>query len=72
MRKPTVHVHGMADAGLELHRRLLNEYCEKGTTRLVEWEGAHRIPIKGSDVEPVVRAIWDVAEEAGIKVHRTL
>ncbi|KAF2681882.1 hypothetical protein K458DRAFT_420255 [Lentithecium fluviatile CBS 122367] len=71
LRKPTVHVHGMADPGLHLHRRLLHEYCEVGSTRLVEWEGAHRIPIKSVDVEPVVVATYDVAEEVGVRVLRT-
>ena len=69
---PTVHVHGMADAGLHLHRRLYNEYCEEGSKTLVEWEGAHRIPIKSKDVEPVVGAVYDVAEKVGVKITRTV
>jgi hypothetical protein len=72
LNKPTIHVHGMADPGLHLHRILLNEYCEKGSTRLIEWEGAHRIPIKSKDVEPVVAAVYDVAEQTGIQVMRTV
>lgn len=72
LRKPTLHVHGMADAGLYLHRRLLHEYCEKSTATLVEWEGAHRIPLKSRDVERVVGAIYDLAESTGVKVSRTV
>jgi hypothetical protein len=72
LRKATIHVHGMADAGLHLHRKLLDEYCEKGSTRLVEWDGAHRIPIKSKDVEPIMVALYDVAEEAGVQVTRTV
>lgn len=71
LRKPTLHVHGMADAGLELHRKLLHDYCEDGTTTLVEWDGAHRIPIKSKDVEPVVDAIYDLAEGVAVAVART-
>ncbi|KAF2663031.1 hypothetical protein K491DRAFT_13172 [Lophiostoma macrostomum CBS 122681] len=72
LRKPTIHVHGMADAGLHLHRRLLNEYCEEWSTTLIEWDGAHRIAIKSKDVEPVVAAVYDVAEQAGVAVTRTV
>ncbi|CBX95682.1 hypothetical protein IAQ61_004512 [Plenodomus lingam] len=71
LRKPTLHVHGMADAGLHLHRRLFHEYCEGGTATLVEWEGAHRIPLKSKDVMRVATAIYDMAEVAGVEVHRT-
>lgn len=70
LTKPTLHVHGMADAGLHLHRKLLHDYCETGTTTLVEWEGAHRIPLKSKDVDPVIEAIYNLAEGTGIKVMR--
>lgn len=66
LRIPTVHVHGLRDPGLGLHRRLLNEYCEKGSARLVEWDGDHRIPIKGGDVEAVTEGILLTADELGI------
>ncbi|KAF2874745.1 serine hydrolase FSH [Massariosphaeria phaeospora] len=72
LKKPTLHVHGTADPGLHLHRRMLNEYCEKETTTLVEWDGAHRVPIKSKDVNPVVAAIYDIAEQTGLKVTRTV
>ncbi|KAF2187108.1 hypothetical protein K469DRAFT_686311 [Zopfia rhizophila CBS 207.26] len=72
LRIPTVHVHGMADPGLHLHRKLLDEYCEKGSTTLVEWEGAHRIVLKKNDVDRVVSAVYDVAEKTGVKVTRTV
>jgi pimeloyl-ACP methyl ester carboxylesterase len=72
LRKPTLHVHGLADAGLHLHRRLLNEYCEEDSATLVEWDGAHRIPIKSKDVDRVVEAIYDLAESTGVEVLRTV
>ncbi|KAF1959228.1 citrinin biosynthesis oxidoreductase-like protein CtnB [Byssothecium circinans] len=72
LRLPTIHLHGMADAGLHLHRKLYHEYCEEGSKTLVEWEGAHRIPIKSKDVEPIVGAIYDVAEKTGVKVTQTV
>ena len=72
LRCPTLHVHGMADPGLHLHRKLLDEYCEEGTATLVEWEGAHRIPLKSMDVDRVVGAIYDLAEGTGVKVLRTV
>jgi pimeloyl-ACP methyl ester carboxylesterase len=70
LKTPTVHVHGLADEGLHLHRRLLEQYCEPGTTTLIEWDGSHRIPIKSKDVVRVVGAIWDVAEKTGVDVTR--
>ncbi|KAL1959045.1 hypothetical protein VTO42DRAFT_3286 [Malbranchea cinnamomea] len=66
LRLPTVHVHGLRDPGLPLHRQLLERYCEKGTTRLVEWDGGHRVPIKTHDVEAVVKQIIEVAVETGV------
>ncbi|KAF1842718.1 uncharacterized protein K460DRAFT_367678 [Cucurbitaria berberidis CBS 394.84] len=72
LRKPTLHVHGMADVGLPLHRKLLHEYCEEGTTTLVEWEGAHRIPLKSKDVDRVVEAIYNMAESTGVRVTWTV
>jgi hypothetical protein len=72
LRQPTLHVHGMADAGLHLHRKLLHEYCEEGTTTLVEWQGAHRIPLKTYDVDRVVEAIYNLAERTGVHVTRTV
>jgi hypothetical protein len=72
LKKPTIHVHGTADPGLHLHRKLLDEYCERGTSTLVEWDGSHRIAIKKQDVEPIVQAVYDTAEECGIKVLRTV
>ena len=61
LRLPTVHVHGLRDGGLPVHRQLMNVYCEKGTTALVEWDGDHRVPIKSSDVKPVIDAIFNAA-----------
>lgn len=72
LSKPTLHVHGMADAGLHLHRRLLHEYCKEGTATLVEWDGAHRVPLKSMDVDRVVTAIYDLAEATGVPVLRTI
>lgn len=66
LRLPTIHVHGLQDPGLELHRKLLEQCCEKGSTRLVEWDGDHRLPIKTRDVSPVVEAILAVSTETGI------
>lgn len=66
LRIPTVHIHGLKDPGLGLHRRLLNEYCAKESARLVEWDGGHRIPIKGPDVEAVTAEILRLADDLGI------
>ena len=66
LRLPTIHVHGMRDPGLELHRQLLELYCEEESVKLVEWDGNHRVPIKKHDVAAVVKQILDVAREVGV------
>ncbi|KAI6080390.1 serine hydrolase FSH [Hypoxylon rubiginosum] len=65
LRLPTIHVHGLSDPGLDLHRELLNEYCYPDTARLVEWDGAHRIPLKQTDVQPLIDQMLEVARETG-------
>ncbi|KAL4790394.1 serine hydrolase-domain-containing protein [Aspergillus venezuelensis] len=62
---PTIHVHGLQDPGLPLHRDLLENGCRKDSTRLIEWDGDHRVPIRSQDVKAVVDAILDVARETG-------
>lgn len=66
LKLPTVHVHGLYDPGLHLHKRLLEQYCEPDSATVVEWEGDHRVPIKSGDVKKVVDAILDVAQETGV------
>lgn len=65
LRLPTVHVHGLRDQGLHLHRILYTKYCDLTTAALVEWDGEHRVPIKKADVEKVIKAILNTAEKAG-------
>ena len=62
LRLPTVHVHGVLDPGLVWHRKLRDEYCDKETASLVEWEGDHRIPFKTADVRDAVDAIFKAAK----------
>ncbi|OCK77112.1 hypothetical protein K432DRAFT_395885 [Lepidopterella palustris CBS 459.81] len=66
LQLPTIHVHGLQDGGLHLHRRLLQQYCDPSTTRPVEWDGAHRVPLKSSDVHKVTDAILEVARNEGV------
>ena len=60
---PTVHIHGLHDPGLELHRQMLHRCCDAKSTRLVQWEGEHRVPIKTNDVAAVVNSILAIARE---------
>jgi hypothetical protein len=66
LRLPTIHVHGLRDPGLEMHRSLLQHCCQKSTARVVEWDGDHRAPIKTKDVVAVVTQILNVAFECGV------
>lgn len=63
---PTIHVHGLQDPGLDYHRVLLEDWCELGTTTLIEWEGNHRLPIKTGDVVPVVDSLVRVLKRQGV------
>ena len=63
LRLPTVHVHGLKDVGLPLHRQLLDDYCEAKSARLVQWEGNHRVPIRTKDVAAVVDQVMLVAKQ---------
>lgn len=64
LKLPTIHVHGLTDPGLHLHRRLLDQYCEgDDARRVIEWEGEHRVPIKSKDVERIVEEIMKVGKE---------
>ncbi|KAI1086321.1 serine hydrolase FSH [Rostrohypoxylon terebratum] len=65
LKIPTIHVHGLSDPGLHLHRELYDEYCDRTTTRLYEWDGNHRVLLKLTDVNPLVEEILDVAKETG-------
>lgn len=63
---PTIHVHGTKDPGLDHHRELFNIWCERGSARLIEWDGNHRIPIKSGDVEAVITPILALAKNLGV------
>jgi len=63
---PTLHVHGLQDPGVVRHRRMMELYCKEGTTRLVKWDGGHRLPFKSSDVQLVVDGILEMARETGV------
>lgn len=66
LKIPTIHVHGLQDPGIHLHRRLLQQYCESSTTTLIEWDGNHRVPIKSVDVDRIVDAIDNLARQTGV------
>ena len=62
---PTIHVHGLQDPGLELHRKMLRYYCLPSSVTLLEWDGAHRIPIQSKHVSPIVEQILSLAWQTG-------
>jgi hypothetical protein len=68
LRLPTIHVHGLGDAGLHLHRKMLRQYHDEKTATVIEWDGTHRVPIKKTDVEPITNEIYRVAREQGVQL----
>lgn len=57
---PSVHVHGLLDPNLALHQVMLDDYCKRDRVELVQWSGAHRMPIRDEDVKRVLEAIGRV------------
>ncbi|KAI1364016.1 serine hydrolase FSH [Xylaria arbuscula] len=66
LRLPSIHVHGLTDPGLHLHQELYEQYTDPESTRLVQWDGGHRVVLKSTDVQPVVDAILAVAKETSV------
>ena len=66
LRLPSIHIHGSRDPGLDLHRQLLDQYCDKASSTLIEWDGNHRVPIKTKDIAVLVSEITRVAKETGV------
>ncbi|KAF2214367.1 hypothetical protein CERZMDRAFT_95639 [Cercospora zeae-maydis SCOH1-5] len=71
LKVPTLHVHGLRDAGLQLHRRLLKQYCDPETSDAIEWDGDHRVPIKTTDVKPIKDWVYGIARREGISLVET-
>ncbi|TQS33365.1 hypothetical protein Golomagni_06294 [Golovinomyces magnicellulatus] len=66
LRIPTIHVHGIQDEGLHLHRLLASRYCDPTTSTTIEWNGGHRLPIKTADTTPIVDEIRRVAKQENV------
>jgi hypothetical protein len=62
---PTLHVHGLQDKGLRLHRSLLEEFCVPESAILIEWDGMHRVPLKRTEVSRVAGQIRKLASLTG-------
>lgn len=61
---PTVHVHGLLDPDVALHRVMLDDYCVRDRTELVQWHGAHRMPIRNEDVQCSLAAVSRASGES--------
>ncbi|KXS94997.1 hypothetical protein AC578_1522 [Pseudocercospora eumusae] len=62
---PTIHVHGLRDLGLPLHRKFLAQYFNPYSSVLLEWDGEHRMAVKTADVVRVVECILTMARATG-------
>lgn len=66
---PTIHVHGLRDPGLELHRWMLRQCCSPSSVTLLEWDGGHRVPIESKHVNLLVQQIYLLAGNLGVFSH---
>jgi pimeloyl-ACP methyl ester carboxylesterase len=64
LKVPTLHVHGLKDPGLQLHRQLLHRCCDSGSVKVLEWDGAHSVAIKPDDVEVLAKEILSLVKMA--------
>ncbi|KAL3479545.1 serine hydrolase FSH [Aspergillus californicus] len=53
---PTVHIIGRSDP-LRRHSELQARLCSKSLTRIVEFEGVHKVPHKMNDLQAVLKAV---------------
>lgn len=67
---PTLHVHGLRDPGLDLHRQLKDLCCRPDSARVLEWDGAHAVPLKSVDVRLLTDAITAIAKDAGVSIEQ--
>ena len=51
-----------------MHRKMLRQYHDEKSATVIEWDGAHRVPIKKTDVEKITDEIYRVAREQGVKI----
>ncbi|KAJ6094206.1 hypothetical protein N7467_003051 [Penicillium canescens] len=68
LRIPTLHVHGLRDTGVDLHRKLSEDFCDPHSRRVIAWDGDHRVPLKANDVARVVSQIRQLATETGVSL----
>lgn len=66
LRIPTLHVHGLRDEGIDFHRQLFRDLCDERSRTLVEWDGAHRLPLKFKDVSPVANQIRELERKTAL------
>jgi hypothetical protein len=64
LRIPTLHVHGLRDENIGLHRQLFQHLCDERSRTLVEWDGIHRLPLQFNDVSRVTIQIRELGKEA--------
>ena len=64
LQTPTLHVHGSEDGGLDMHKHLLRHFTSPANSKLIQWHGAHRIPITTTDVKEITKGILEMAKPA--------
>lgn len=61
LHTPTLHVHGLQDPGIALHRKMFKRHCHPDHARQLEWQGNHTVAIKTDDITPLVQRILTLA-----------
>lgn len=59
---PTIHVHGLHDPGLALHRKFAQRYFHPDRRTVLEWEGGHRMPVKSKYADALAEITLETAQ----------
>lgn len=57
LTRPVLHIQGPQDLYIHLHRLIHERYCERGSSRIVEWDRGHRVSIMKVEAEARVEQI---------------
>jgi hypothetical protein len=61
IERPTLHVLGIHDEWCSSQKKLYDAYCSSESKTLIEWEGDHRIPALGSDIDQICAEVLAMA-----------
>lgn len=62
IRVPTLHLHGRQDFCLARAQKMMREYCDPGTTSVLEFDGGHHLPTRPENYNEAARHMTRLAQ----------